>query len=123
MRFMMQRDRTIASTCGLSIGFKKGVLQLVPPAMYTEVLAAGGVPESEIPDDDMPSAAATPEVLADREAQMFRAFEEIVMKNDRESFTAGGMPHNAVVSRMVGWSVMAKERDAAWIKFTNGKDE
>jgi hypothetical protein len=123
MKFMMSRDRTIASTCGISIGFKKGVLQLVPPAMYTEVLAAGGVPEDEIPEDEMPGAPTSPEALADREAALFKAFETITLKNEREDFTAGGTPHSTVLSRMLGWSVMAKERDAAWVKFTAGKDD
>lgn len=118
MKFMMHRDKTIASTCGISVEFKKGELHLVPPAMYTEVLAAGGVPESEIPEDEMPGAPTSPTAAADREAAIFKAFEAILLKNEREEFTAGGMPHNAVLSRAVGWSVMAKERDAAWVKFT-----
>ena len=55
MKFTLPRDRTIASTCGLSIEFKKGVPALVPPAMYAEVIAAGGVSEDEIPEEDMPT--------------------------------------------------------------------
>ena len=40
MRFKMHRNRTISSTCGLSIEFVKDQLHLVPPAMYAEVIAA-----------------------------------------------------------------------------------
>jgi hypothetical protein len=115
---MLSRNRTIASTCGISIDFKKGELHLVPPAMYAEVLAAGGVPEDEIPEDEMPPAAPTPEQLLDREAAMMKAFKAIVLRNDRNDFTAGGTPHASVLSRDLGWSVQAKERDAAWVKFT-----
>jgi hypothetical protein len=122
MKFMMSRNRTIASTCGISIEFKKGELHLVPPAMYAEVIAAGGVPETELSDDELKVSTITPEVKAEREAAMIKAFEKIVKRNQREDFTAGGMPHNAVLSRELGWNVVAKERDAAWVKFTAGQD-
>jgi hypothetical protein len=122
MKFMLSRNRTIASTCGISIEFKKGELHLVPPAMYAEVIAAGGVPEGELTEDELPEGAATPEALAEREAAMIAAFEKIVLRNERGEFTAGGMPHSAVLARELGWAVQAKERDAAWIKFTAGKD-
>ena len=116
-KFMLPRNRTIVSTCGISIEFKKGELHLVPPAMYAEVMAAGGVPEHELAEDEMPAAAATPEALADRKAAIYKAFEAIVKRNVREEFTAGGMPHNAVLARETGWAVAAKERDAAWVEF------
>lgn len=117
MRFMLPRNRTIASTCGLSIEFKKGELHLVPPAMYGEVLAAGGVPETELTEEEMPKSAATPEALADREKAIFAAFETIAKRNTREDFTAGGMPHLSVLTNITGWAVAAKERDATWVKF------
>jgi hypothetical protein len=123
MKFMLNRNRTISSLCGISIEFKKGELHLVPPAMYAEVIAAGGVPESELSDDELPAQPATPEALAEREKAIFAAFEKIMLRADRMEFTAGGMPHNAVLSREVGWTVQAKERDAAWVKFTAGKDD
>lgn len=117
MRFMLNRNRTITSTCGLSVEFKKGELHLVPPAMYGEVLAAGGVPEEELSEDEKPPAAATPEALADREAAIFAAFETIAKRNNREDFTAGGMPHLSVLTGITGWAVAAKERDSTWVKF------
>jgi hypothetical protein len=117
MRFMMHRNRTVASTCGLSLEFVKGEFHLVPPAMYAEVIAAGAIPESEIPEDELPKAAATPEALEAREAAIFKAYEAIVLRNVREEFTAGGMPHNAVLAAQVGWPVAAKERDSTWVKF------
>lgn len=114
MRFKLPRDRTMASTCGLSIGFKAGVFQLVPPAMYAEVIAAGGIAEEDIDPADMPKA---PTPAADREAAIFAAFEKILLRADTNEFTGGGAPHNAVVARETGFSVNAKERDAAWLKF------
>lgn len=121
MRFMLPRNRTISSTCGISIEFKKGEFHLVPPAMYQEVIAAGGVPEEEIPEDEQPKTNS-PAVLEEREAAMMKAFEAIVTRNNREDFTAGGAPHNAVLSRELGWAVNVKERDSAWVKFLAGQD-
>lgn len=121
MKFMMHRNRTVVSTCGLSIEFTKGELTHVPAVMYAEVIAVGGIPENEIPVDDLPKTPPTPDQLADRERLMIAAFKVIVDRNSRADFTAGGMPHNAVLARELGWAVQTKERDAAWVKFTAGK--
>jgi hypothetical protein len=123
MKFKLPRDRTIASTCGISIEFKRGEFHLVPPAMFAEVIAAGGVSENDIPEEDMPAAAPTPDKLAEREAAMMTAFAAIATRGNREDFTAGGVPHSAVLSRELGWAVQAKERDAAWLKFQAGTDD
>ena len=122
MKFTMPRNRTIASTCGLSIEFKKGEPALVPPAMYAEVIAAGGVSEDEIPEDELPTKAATPAALAERGAALMVAFKKIALRNDSKDFTAGGMPHLAVIQAETGWHVDSKERDATWVKFTAGSD-
>lgn len=119
MRFKMPRNRTLASTCGLSIEFVKNEFHLVPPAMYGDVLAAGGVPEDEIDEAEMPSKPPTPEMLDAREQLLFTAFEKIAKRNNRNDFTAGGQIHLSVLSKATGvdWDVTAKERDAAWVKF------
>jgi len=123
MKFTMPRNRTIASTCGLSIEFKKGEPALVPLAMYAEVIAAGGVSEDEIPEDELPEKKATPEALSERKAALMAAFKKIATRNDSHEFTAGGMPHLAVIQGETGWRVDAKERDAAWVEFTAGADQ
>jgi hypothetical protein len=120
MKFVMHRKRTVVSTCGLSVEFEKGVPTLVPPAMFAEVIAVGAVPENEIPEDELPAGKPSPAQLIEREQQMFAAFDAIVKRASREDFTAGGVPHNTVLSRELGWSVQAKERDAAWVKYTSG---
>ena len=122
MRFKLPRDRTIASTCGLSIGFKKGVFQLVPPVMYAEVIAAGGVSEEELIEEEAPAPGTAPATKDEREAAMLKVFTAIALRNISTEFTAGGVPHVGVVGREVGWTVDAKERDAAWLKF-KAKDD
>lgn len=120
MRFKLPRNRTIASTCGISIEFKKDEFHLVPPMMYAEVIAAGGVSEDEISEEELPKKV-TPESLEERKKAIFKAFETIVLRNAREDFTAGGVPHNAVVAGETGWPVGAKERDSMWVEFTKAK--
>ena len=44
MEFVSMRDRQVNSILGHCVGFKKGVPQHVPPALYDEVMAAGAVP-------------------------------------------------------------------------------
>lgn len=117
MRFKLPRDRTIASTCGLSICFKKGEFQLVPPDMYAEVIAAGGVSEEEFPEDEAPAPVATPASAAAREEAIFAAYDRLVLRKSRGDFTAGGSPHPAALSKETGWPVDAKERDTTWTKY------
>jgi hypothetical protein len=45
MNFILNRDRTVVSTLGHSVEFKKGVPTYVPPVLYAEVSAVGAMPE------------------------------------------------------------------------------
>jgi hypothetical protein len=121
-KFMMHRNRTVSSTCGISIEFKKGELHLVPPAMFEEVLAKGGVPESELEEDDLPKSKTSPEAIAERRDAIFKAFKVIILRNDRSDFTAGGAPHVSVLARETGWSVDARERDTLWTEYPSLED-
>ena len=123
MRFVMQRNRVVASVMGLSIEFEKGVPMFVPPYMYNEVIASGAVPETELTDDELKTG--NPDEPIDpvkRKAAIAEAFNLIVLRNIREEFTAGGIPHNAVLAKELGWSVAAKERDTLWAEFKAGTE-
>jgi hypothetical protein len=118
MKFVMHRNRTIVSTSGHAIEFKKGELTHVPPNMYEEVMAAGAVPEEELDMDP----ATNPEALEPtdpsvRQQAISEAFETITLRGKREDFTAAGSPHAKVLSTILGWTVQNKERDAAWTAF------
>ena len=124
MKFVMPRTRTIASVMGLSIEFEKNVPTAVPPYMYQEIIAAGGVPENELTEDELKTG--NPDELLDptqRKAALMGAFTQIVLRNIREEFTAGGTPHNAVMTKELGWVLPTKERDIAWAEFKAGKTE
>lgn len=123
MKFVMSRSRNV-SGFGHSIDFVRGEPAHVPPELYREVLAVGGVPESEVdvdpPKQHSPNEPADP--LA-REATLFEAFELLALANKRGSFTAGGLPHPKALKELLGWDVPSAERDAAWAKFVQGKAE
>ncbi len=122
MKFILNRDRVVASAFGHSVSFKKGEPTHVPPEMYAEVIAAGAVPEEEL-TEPVVKKPDYPTAPAEREAALFEAFEAIVLRNDSSDFTAGGNPKDSVVEKAVGFKVSAKEREAAWNKFKLGKAE
>lgn len=121
MKFVMNRDRTVVSGVGLSVEFKKGVMTHVPPGMYQEVINAGGVPESEIPEAERPVASSEPGDPSEREMMILMAMEQIVKANKREQFTAGGAPHGKALQQILGWSVPNQERDKLWVKCQAGE--
>ena len=124
MKFILSRNRVISSVMGLSIAFEKDVPQLVPPYMYPEVIAAGGVPESELTEAEAKGSTSTE--LTDpaaRKAAVFAMFEKLVLRNVREEFTAGGAPHGAVIVKELGWPLSAKERDHLWAEFKAGASD
>lgn len=122
MKFVMHRNRTIASLSGLSIEFKKGELTHVPPCMYDEVLAAGGVPETEIAEPDPGEGPVEPTDPVARQKAIFAAMETITLRGAREDFTAAGAPHAKALTKHLGWNVDNKERDKAWLAFKTKED-
>jgi hypothetical protein len=124
MKFVMHRNRTIVSLSGHAIEFVKGELTHVPPAMYEQVMAAGGVPETEL-DLDPPAEGQVEEPTdpTTRQRALFKAMEKVTLRGKREEFTASGAPHAKVLSNELGWIVGNKERDAVWTAFQTRENE
>lgn len=120
MNFTMSRDRTVATSKGHSIEFKKGVPTHVPYECREEVMAVGAVPEGEI-DEALTPKPETP-VGEDREAIVMAAIEAIVLRNNPKEFTAGGAPHIKTLERELGFDIDVHERDALWDKFRQGAE-
>lgn len=121
MKFVFPRDRTIASVFGHTIHFIKDEPTHVPPEMYKEVLAAGGMPEKGV-DLEPPKPTTQkfePADPVEREKAIFEAFTKLVERGQREDFTAGGQPHGKALQTALGWSLNNKERDILWVKFQN----
>lgn len=123
MKFTLHRDRTVVSTKGHIVEFKKGEPVHVPPEMHQEVLAVGAEPEEDLPEEEQPSGAQQPSDPAEREAALFAAFEAIILRGNRDEFTAGGAPHGRTLATELGYVVSSKERDLAWAKFRAKSDE
>lgn len=123
MKYISNRDITVASISGRSVEFKKHEPTYAPPIMHGELISLGIVPEENVEEVEKPEGPVEPTVPAEREAAFNVVFEAMVLRNDRNDFTAAGTPHAAVVQRELGWknSINAKERDAAWAKFQQSK--
>lgn len=129
MKYVFTRDRTIESTLGHCLFFKKNEPQHVPPELVKDVLSAGGEPA----DDD--AAALTEKTLTtqaskteptdpnERAERLSEAIAILVEAGQREAFTAGGAPHIKSLTGLLGWQPSSEERDAAWIAFQGNKDE
>lgn len=116
MKFKLHKNFTFTSTSGHSIAFTKGELVHVPKELHHAVLSIGAVPETELQEDEV--KRQEPTLSADERKEMvFAAFTALVEKNERESFTGSGSPHIRCVADITGFSVDAKERDAAWAEF------
>lgn len=125
MNFVFARNKTVSSKFGHVINFQKDVPTHVPPEMYPEVIAVGGIPEEEI-DLDPPKNPDGKEEPVDpgaRKAAIFAAFEALSLRGKREDFTAGGQPHPKALAKELGWSISNKERDTMWVAFKSSDAE
>ena len=123
MKFILNRNRTIASTLGHTIEFKKGEPTYVPKELWAEVQTIGAVPESEIIEEAR-TATSEPSDPIVREAAIMLAFNQLVLGAKRESFSGTGVPHAKALVSQMGFAIDNKERDALWQKFKlAGKDD
>lgn len=122
MNFVLNRDHVLASTFGHSISFLKGQPTHVPPALYSEAIGVGAIPEDELPQEGT-QRTDEPQEPHLREKAMFAVFERLVLANKSNDFTAGGMPRDKAMERELGWSVDGKETAEAWKKFKAGTSD
>ena len=85
--------------------------------MHAELIAFGVVPEEELPEPADTGEVKEPLVPTDRQAAIFVAFEKVILRGKRGEFSGTGSPHVAVMSKELGWSLDAKERDSVWQEF------
>lgn len=121
MKFIMSRDRTIATRTGHCIAFKKGEPVYVPPGAWAEVQAAGAVPEEDIPETP-PSKNTPPASPEARAEQLALAIQQLLEGGRREDFTGGGLPHAKALAAILGWTPTNDERTAAWNAHRAPKD-
>lgn len=118
MNYIAPRNMTVASVSGRSVGFVKGEPTYCPPQMHAELIAVGIVPAEEMPEPEPSGDPIEPVLPQDRLKALFAAFAKIVLRNNRDDFTAANLPTNPALAKALGWaSVSAKERDTAWQKW------
>ena len=120
MEYIAPRDMTVSSRSGRSASFLKGIPTYAPPQMHAELIAKGIVPTEEIPEVVV-EGAREPKVAAEREAEVFAAFEKVILRAKRNDFAGTGAPHASVLSKDLGWDIDGKERDILWQKFQADK--
>jgi hypothetical protein len=121
MKFVLNRDRVIATTLGHTIAFKKGEPVEVPPILWAEMQKHGAIPEEDLPEEEeTPVVDLSPE---ERKRKIKDTMESLVLKNSREDFTAAGAPHSKALERELGFRVDARERDVLWLEVQQKGDD
>lgn len=123
--FTLHRNFILRTTKGHSVEFKKGERAWVPPACVPDAVAIGAVPEDGREGDvlgDEPTPVVTLEP-DQRKAKLFDAFDKLVARQERGDFTAAGLPHLKRLETLVGFEVYNKERDEAWMAYSQAKAE
>ena len=124
MNYIAPRKMVVVSLSGRSVEFEKGKPTYCPPQMHAELISHGIVPAEEMPEPEPDAGPKEPMVASEREAALFAVFEKIILRGNRNEFTAVGVPHNSVLAKELGWQGMSnKERDAAWQKFNLQRSE
>jgi hypothetical protein len=122
--FVLHRDYALRSMSGHMINFKKGDPTWVPPGCVKEAVAIGATPVDGPVDvlDPEVQASIVPEG-AERNDLIFAAFEDMEAKNEREEWTASGMPTSKALEKILGFEVDSKERNTLWVEYRALKSE
>lgn len=116
MNFVLNRNKTLISTHGHGVVFKKGVPVYVPQVLWPEAQALGAIPESEI-DEEERVPTKEPANPVEREDAIFAGFAQLVKSKQRESFSGTGYPHVKALASVIGFVIDAKERDGLWSRY------
>lgn len=121
--FTYPSDVVIETTTGHCVQFTAGVETFVPPAAVSAVVARGAQPVD-------PSAVNVPNILMggtvsntgtttspERLKALEKAIDALAATNNREDFSASGVPMVRAILRVAGFEPTARERDEAWLLY------
>lgn len=117
--FTLHRNFVLRTTKGHTIAFTKGKPTYVPPVCVEDAVAIGAIPE-DAKDGDVLGAEVQPQPSMtpdERKAKVFEAFGIMKMRNERNDFTASGIPDARRLPPLTGFDLTSKERDAYWLEF------
>lgn len=118
MKMIMNRNITVSSLSGHAIRFQRGVPVWVPPMMVEECMSKGALPADgeELPETKEKVEVPAPMGQARKDA-FLRVFDSLVLKNDRNSFTAAGTPKVPVVRKALDFDFDVQELQTLWTQY------
>lgn len=121
--FVLNRNYTMRTTHGFTVGFVKGEPVWVPPAAVADAVAIGAEPqEGEKSDVLGPEVTAVAEpTLDERKSLIYAAFEKIANRNDSKDFTGSGIPTVKALERNVPFAVDRNEIVELWGEYIQSK--
>lgn len=115
----LRRAYRLATTKGHAVAFEKDKPVYVPPEIVAEAVAIGAEAvdgEVDVTPQDPPPKNSGPADALEREKQLLDAMAMLVAENVRENFTAGGVPTQKAMERLLGFEVSRKEINDGWLK-------
>lgn len=124
-KFVLARNYTLVTLTGRSIEFRKGVPQHVPPDCIRAAVAIGATPADgkelnlDLEGDEASRLPKAPTEPTMRLEAIDKVIRQLIQRNDRDDFTAAGLPSPKVIERTLGWKVDAREVRAVWQDYCN----
>ncbi len=118
MEFVLNRKHTLTGH-GHVINFEKGQPTWVPPSLVKAAAAIGAEPvdgDKVDPLENEQTVNKEPEGQERLDA-IFTAIDLIREKNDSKDFGGDNRPLVGALSKVLGFDITKKERDAAWPKY------
>lgn len=124
-QMVMQRKFILRTIRGHTIAFERGKPVFVPDSCVKDALSYGAElldrPADETTDEEaLPKAPADPR---DRRDAIKAVIEKMLVRNERNDFTAAGLPNPSVLNSLLGYSVHPREIADAWNDLHQEKDE
>lgn len=123
--YVLNRNYTLVTLSGRAIGFEKGKPTHVPPDCIRAVVSIGAVPADGVEPDlrleDEMALQKAPTEPGERQERILETIRNLVARNDRDDFTAAGIPSPKVVSKILGWRADLREVNAVWRLFCEEK--
>lgn len=121
---ILNRNYDLRSLAGRAINFTKGVPVYVPPECVKEALAIGaeGVDE-KLNFLDPEKIEDVPLSTGEIKALAVEAFAELEATNNRDDFTAQGLPTPTAIEALVGVKLTNQMRDDLWVEYVQAKSD
>lgn len=119
MKLVMNRDVTVSSVSGHAISFKKDEPTYVPATIVSECMAKGAIPADgeKVPTPAEKKKDVPPPMGQERIDLVEMAFDEMVAKNVRGSFSATGVPKVDHLRKLLDFPVDGNEIKALWKEY------